>query len=777
MTKPAARQIVSAPIDGTMVLDDMTSAVCVTDSALRVLYLNRAARQTLGLAEHAGDGEFLPGLFPVDTRARLNAALERAVRGVRTDRLELQFPGTLMEAEASPCIYGALLSFRAENADSADRSATEAALRETSERFRRVFDQSPLGKATAGRDFRFLEANPALCRMLGYAAEELVGRNFTEFVHPDDVSACIERGQQLVAGTIPQLQLEERFIHKSGKAFWVRINVGPIRDPEGRFLYSLGVIEDIDEHRRMVEALEASEQQLRELTRHLEELAGQRTRQLESSRAQLQAFFETSPDWLTFIRARRDGQFTYADINAACEQAYGLPRAEVIGRTPESVLGDEAAREPMQRLRACIRTGLPQHYVASRTIANRTRTIDVMFALVPGETDTGDRFIITAARDVTEREELEAQLHQAQKLEAVGKLTGGVAHDFNNLLAVIMGNAELAKRRVSGRAASLMDNILRAGDRGVTLTRQLLSFSRHEAGSRELLDLSAEMPRIADMLRASLRGDIELRVTMDESVWPIEADPSELEIALLNLAVNGRDAMPSGGLFEITVTNDPLGAPAQGLPGPCVSIACRDTGTGIPPEVIDRVVDPFFTTKEQGSGTGLGLSQVYGFARQSGGGVTISSSPGQGTTVSICLPRSTQQAGVDRQNAPADTRLQGRALLVEDNVEVANVVASMLETMGFTVETIDRAAVALTRLEESGAEFRILLSDVVMPGGMTGLDLARVVRERFPALPLVLMSGYNDALAGEMAGFRMLRKPVPYARLHDTILESLRTQS
>jgi two-component system NtrC family sensor kinase len=352
-----------------------------------------------------------------------------------------------------------------------------------------------------------------------------------------------------------------------------------------------------------------------------------------------------------------------------------------------------------------------------------------------------------------------------------------VAHDFNNLLAVMMGNAELAKRRVSGKAASLMENILRAGDRGVTLTRQLLSFSRHQAGSRQIIDLSAEMPRITDMLRASLRGDIELRVTMNEPAWPVEADPSELEMALLNLAVNGRDAMPSGGLFEITVSNHPLGVPALGLPGPGVSIACRDTGTGIPSEVIGRVFDPFFTTKEQGSGTGLGLSQVYGFARQSGGSATISSAPGQGTTVAIHLPRSTQQAGVARLNAPPDIRLQGRVLLVEDNIEVANVVASMLETMGFTVETIDRAAAALTRLQEPGAEFRVLLSDVVMPGGMTGLDLAKAVRERFPALPLVLMSGYNDALAGDVAGFRMLRKPVPYVRLHDTILESLRTQS
>jgi PAS domain S-box-containing protein len=661
--------------------------------------------------------------------------------------------------------------------DITDRKLAESALRESEERFRRVFEQSPLGKATVDHDFRFREVNPALCEMLGHTQEELVGSGFLDVVHPEDCALCLAKGRALIEGRVPQVQLEQRFVRKSGEAFWVRVNVGPIRDAQGSILYSLGIIEDIDDRKRMTQALADSERRLRDLNERLEHEAEHRARQLAASRAQLHAFFSNSPDWMTLIRATSDGRFVYVDLNPASEAAYGLPRAKVAGHTVEEILGVEAAQVPMHHLRECVRTGESQRYVAQRTMAGRTRTIDVMFVLVPAPPEAGDRQIITIARDITEREHLEAQLRQAQKMEAIGQLTGGVAHDFNNLLAVIMGNAELAKRRPAGSLPAMMDNILRAGERGVALTRQLLSFSRRQTSSPQVLDLSVEMPRIGEMLRASLRGDIQLRASVAPDVGLVEVDPDEFEIALLNIAVNARDAMPDGGRFDIDVRRLPAGS--SGFATEHVALELRDTGTGIPPEVIAKVFDPFFTTKEVGVGTGLGLSQVYGFARQSGGTVSIDSTPGQGTAVTICLPR-TFKPLAPPGNASGDSAsgsAGGLILLVEDNPDVASVTAQMLRAMGCEVEVVDRARKALDRLAADGRAVDLLLSDVVMPDGMTGLDLARAVRARQPDLPIVLMSGYNDAVPARGAGFRMLRKPVPAAELRDAVREALSARS
>ena len=657
--------------------------------------------------------------------------------------------------------------------DITNRKLSESALRESEERFRRVFEQSPLGKATADHQFRFREVNPALCEMLGRTKEQLVGSSVFDLVHPEDRAICREKGRALIEGRIQQVQLEERFLRKSGEPFWVRLNVGPIRDTQGNILYSLGVIEDIDGQQRMTQALAESERRLRELNERLAHQAARRARQLAASQAQLEAFFSNSPDWMTLIRAGPDGRFQYVDLNPACEAAYGLPRAGVIGRTIEAILGPESAETPLQYLRECVRTEEPQRYVVQRTLAGRTRTIDVMIALVPAPAETGEQLIITIARDITERERLEAQLRQAQKMEAIGQLTGGVAHDFNNLLAVIMGNAELAKRRPAGSLPAMMDNILRAGERGVALTRQLLSFSRRQTTEPQVLNLSAEIPRIGEMLRASLRGNIELTTTVAADVGMVEVDPDEFEIALLNIAVNARDAMPKGGHFSIDVRRIPGGSSGFALEH--VAIELRDTGTGVPPEVIAKVFDPFFTTKEVGVGTGLGLSQVYGFAQQSGGTVSIDSPPGKGTAITIWLPR-TRKSTVKAEGGTDDVAAGsagGLILLVEDNPDVASVTAQMLRAMGHDVEVVDRARKALDRLSEEARPVNLLLSDVVMPDGMTGLDLARVVRARKSDLPIVLMSGYNDAVPQRGSPFRILRKPVPSNELQNAIRDAL----
>ncbi len=656
--------------------------------------------------------------------------------------------------------------------DITGRKLAEAALRDSEERFRRVFEQSPLGKAMAGLDFRFRAVNPALCAMLGYTEDELIGRGFLDVVHPDDRETCAALGRSLIDGSAPQIQIEERFLRKSGDPLWVSVNVGPIRDADGNILYTLGIIENIDERKRFAQTLLDSETRLRLLNERLEQQAEERAAQLASSRALLQAFFINSPDWLTLQRATPDGRIVYADINPTSEAAYGLPRDQVVGRTVQEVLGVEAAQIPLHHLRECLRTGQPQHYVARRTLAGRTTTIDVMFVLVPEMAEGGDRYIITTARDLTEREHLEAQLRQAQKMEAIGQLTGGVAHDFNNLLAIIGGNAELVRRRPTGNTARQMDNILLAVERGVALTGQLLSFSRRHVATPRIIDLRSQMPRMAEMLRASLRGNIQMRIDVAEQVWPIEVDLAELEMALLNIAVNARDAMPQGGAFTVDVRNAARGGAT--LNSEHVAIALRDTGIGIPPDVIGNVFDPFFTTKEPGEGTGLGLSQVYGFAHQSGGAVSLDSVPGRGTTITIRLPRSHTPMPAARtdDNASDSAPVSGRILLVEDNPQVADVTAQMLTTMGFQVEATDRARKALERLDAETTGIDLLLTDVIMPDGLNGVDLATLIRARFPALPIILTSGYNDVAAG--AAFPVLRKPVPYDELYRAICTGLK---
>ena len=723
----------------------------------------------------------LRGLRPPEERQRVNQAFEEVVRR-GSEFFEVEYPiqwpdGTTRWIFGRGRVIrdggGRPIRYTGVDVDVTERKSAEAALRESEQRFRRVFEQSPLGKVTANPDRTLREVNPAFCRMLGYTAEELVGRDFIEIVHPDDRERCAEMAHALVRGEIPQIQFEERFIRKSGDTFWVSINVGPIRDGNDRLIYALGVIEEIDDRKRMIGVLAENEQKLRVLNERLESLAEDRARQLAASRAQLQAFFDNSPDWLTLQRATPDGRFIYVDLNPSCEAGYGLSRDAVIGRTPEEVLGTAVAELPLRHLRACVQTGEPQHYVAHRTMAGRSRTIDVMFVLVPGQSEHGERYVLTAARDITEWEELQAQLRQAQKMEAIGHLTGGVAHDFNNLLAVIIGNAELARRRADTEMGRLLDNIITAGERGVGLTRQLLSFARRNAGTPRVLDLSAEMPRIAEMLRASLRGNIEMQLLMSAQCWPIEVDPDEFGIALLNIAVNARDAMPHGGRFEIEVHN------ATGGPGESdyVAITLRDSGVGIPASVLSKVFDPFFTTKGAGVGTGLGLSQVYGFARDAGGSVDISSTPGAGTSVTLRLPRSqklvAQPDACAADEAPAG--VDGHILLVEDNPDVAHVTAEMLRDMGFEVETVDRARKGLDRLVLDDFSIDLLLSDVVMPDGMNGLDLARAVRARWPDLPIVLMSGYNEAVPAGGAGFRVLRKPVPSGELREAIVNAMRS--
>jgi nitrogen-specific signal transduction histidine kinase/CheY-like chemotaxis protein len=349
--------------------------------------------------------------------------------------------------------------------------------------------------------------------------------------------------------------------------------------------------------------------------------------------------------------------------------------------------------------------------------------------------------------DITERKQLEQNLLHASKLEAVGRLTGGIAHDFNNMLSVVIGNLDLMQKSLKGneRAQKRVKMALDGAQRCADLTHRLLAFSRRQPLQSATIDVSALMPGLLELMRRTLGENIRVKLAGSDGIWPIKVDQTQLEAALVNLAVNARDAMPTGGELKIELEN----RVAENLanPGEYVVVSVADTGSGMPSHVLERVFEPFFTTKEAGKGTGLGLSMVYGFVQQSGGHIEVDSLPEKGTTIRLFLPRAHGEvaaSGDGLRSMEMPQFGQGEAVLVvEDNHEVRQVAVSTLKALGFTVtetETADEAADLLKR----NSDFRLVLSDVRMPGKLSGVDLAGLIRADYPHVQVLLTTGYAE---------------------------------
>lgn len=378
-------------------------------------------------------------------------------------------------------------------------------------------------------------------------------------------------------------------------------------------------------------------------------------------------------------------------------------------------------------------------------------------------------------QETAQRLRAEETLRQAQKLEAMGRLTGGVAHDFNNLLAVVSNNAFLLKMKGLGdeHKTKALEGIERAVASGTSLTRQLLSFTRRQALRPEILSLQERLPALADVLHTALGSNIECVVSVAPNTAPIEVDRAEMELAMLNLAVNAKDASSAGGRVTITARN---AAPDEvsGAPERAVVIEFSDNGKGIDPELMERVFEPFFTTKPVGEGTGLGLSQVHGFCARANGVAHISSELGKGTTVRMYLPAASG-APAPTVQTPAQTppELKCRVLLVDDNVSLAESIRPMLETVGCTVRVASSVKEALKVLTD-GQVFDVVLSDIVMPGALDGIHFANALRRAYPDLPVVLMTGYSAQLAtAREHGFTVLPKPCTPQVLVETLLRAV----
>ncbi len=503
---------------------------------------------------------------------------------------------------------------------------------------------------------------------------------------------------------------------------------------------------------------------MRDLADTLETRVEQRTRALAETEAQFRAVFEGFPESLFVIRVEPGGAFVYERRNPAARRRTGLPDSDVHGHPPGAFMGPVQAARLTAALQRCVHTGETQDLFEDMHFPAGKGTFEI--TLTPMRDPDGHvTRILGAARDVTERNLLEDRLRQSQKLEAVGQLTGGVAHDFNNLLQVVLSGLTLMERvQDPARREQLAHSVRRAAQRGGDLTKRLLTVARRQSLRPQPIDLATWLQDGAgELLDRALRGDIVTHRVLPPDLPPIEADPSELELALLNLAVNARDAMETGG--QLTIGAEPVeldGALEEdGLHGAFVCLSVSDTGTGMSPETKARVFEPFFTTKEIGKGTGLGLAQVYGFAKQTGGGVRLRSAIGQGTTVSLLLPlaQHPSPAIVEPPVARGTARPGAQVLVVEDDEDVAALVVDMLTQLGHRPIRVATAAAALGALGHD-RPVDLLFTDVLMPGGMDGLALAREVGRRRPGMRVLLTTGYTGGgPAAAPLGVPLLRKP------------------
>ena len=387
--------------------------------------------------------------------------------------------------------------------------------------------------------------------------------------------------------------------------------------------------------------------------------------------------------------------------------------------------------------------------------------------------------------DITDRKQLERELREAQRMEAIGQLTGGVAHDFNNVMTTILGNAELLQDHVSGDefADKLADSIVRAVERGASLTQRLLAFARKQSLSPAFVDIPELLDGLSDMLQRTLGETVELAIRHSPDLWTVHIDRIQFENALINLTLNARDAMPEGGRLTIEAVNARPGAPGielpeDLLPGDYVLVTVSDNGTGMEPEVLDKAFEPFFTTKDVGEGSGLGLSMVYGFVKQSNGHIAIDSEAGTGTTVRLYLPRSenTAPAAEKPREHPAPTAATERILIVEDDPEVLKIPLAALKREGYEVFGARNGDEAIEVLKANGP-FDLLFTDVVLPGGMKGAKLSEAAREICPGIKILYTSGYtrnvitNHGVADD--GVVLLSKPYKLGALLDRVRDIL----
>jgi len=763
--------------------------------------------------------------------------------------------------------------------DITERRLADLALRDSEERFRKVFEDGVLGMVIVDRQFQFTRANPTFCSFVGYSEAELQRLTFKDITHPEHLTDDIVNVNKVLAGELSVYKTEKRYVRKDGSVVWGAANISVIRDDRGEFLYFLTMVEDITQGKHAEEKLTQANERLALATssgqlgvwdwniedntmiwndRMLafygitrEQFADNvdawtnrlhpddKQRMLDECQQALDGVKEWNTEFRTLhpsgqvfhIKARgaviRNGQgkpvrmiginaditerkqaerelsinqarttailngiadtfysldtaWRFTTINPAAEKApFGRPAKKMLGKVIWDLFPGLVETRIYQHYLDAAQKCCLEHYEAQSPL--NQRWYEVFMQGWSGGVDVYMRDITDRKKVEEEREKLQAQLFQAQKMESVGRLAGGVAHDFNNMLGVILGHIELAEDQIESFSpvVSNLEEIHKAATRSADLTRQLLTFARKQTITPKVLDLNETVEGMLKMLHRMVGENIELCWTPGEGVAQVYMDPSQIHQILANLCINARDAIKDVGRIHVTtsrihVDQSPQEAPIDGVPGDYVMLTVSDDGCGMDRATIDQLFEPFFTTKELGRGTGLGLSTVHGIVKQNSGHICVQSEVGRGSTFRIYLPAHHHQSSAPSSPIEAIPVLGGREtiLLVEDEESLLQMSRRLLEGLGYTVLPAKGPGQAIRLAKKHGSAIHLLLTDVVMPE-MSGRELASALQPLFPKLKCLFISGYTADFFAKKGvldeGITFLQKPFARDELSKTV--------
>ncbi len=613
--------------------------------------------------------------------------------------------------------------------DISERKRAEEEFRASEQTLRRTFDQAPLGAAVLALDNRYLRVNAELCRITGYLEQELLSIGFTDITHPDDYEKNMRLTRQMLAGDFDNFQMDKRYIRKDGKTVWVRLFARIVKDASGKPIYFFPMVEDITDRKRAEGALSESQEKYRLVVENASD-----------------AIFVIQDGFVQFPNARTMelSGYTAEELSRMSFLNIVHPddRKAVQDRYLRRIAGEKFSNVHSYR---CINR-------SGEVVWVQTNSVPTLW--------NGRPATINFVRDITQEKKLEAHLLQAQKMEAIGTLAGGIAHDFNNILTAILGYAELADLELEdgSKAKSNLQHSIKASHRAKDLVQQILAFSRQGKQEKKPLNITPLIKEDLKLLRASLPATIEIRQEIDKDLGTIEADPTQIHQIMMNLGTNASHAMSEkGGILEVVLSNVNVNggmsySTAEIEPGSYLRLSVSDTGCGMSSETLKKIFDPYFTTKEVGKGTGLGLAMVHGIVKSYGGGIIVSSEPGKGSTFDIYFPR-VEAYEVSRVPDKVESMPLGgheRVLLVDDEMAIVEVGRNILDHLGYEVVVRTSSVEALELFRVQPNRFDLVITDMTMPN-LTGDRLAQELLKIRPEIPIILCTGFSERMTEEKA--------------------------